>query len=38
MPLLSLDLAAFRSVPLIREPFEYLIVPGFVREEPPCAA
>jgi SM-20-related protein len=33
MPLLSLDLAAFRNALLIREPFEYLIVPGFVREE-----
>ena len=29
----TLDLAAFRSVPLNREPFEYLIVPGFVRPE-----
>ena len=26
----GLDLAAFRSTPLQREPFEYLIVPGFV--------
>jgi hypothetical protein len=26
-----LDLAAFRDTPLSREPFEYLIVPGFVR-------
>jgi hypothetical protein len=33
MPPRSLDLAAFRTTPLVREPFEYLIVPGFVREE-----
>ena len=29
----GLDLAAFRSMPLIRHPFEYLIVPGFIRPE-----
>jgi SM-20-related protein len=28
-----LDLDAFRKTPLIREPFEHLVVPGFVREE-----
>ena len=28
-----LDLEAFRSTPLVREPFDYLIVPGFVRPE-----
>jgi hypothetical protein len=28
-----LDLAAFRATPLNRQPFEYLIVPGFVRPE-----
>jgi hypothetical protein len=28
-----LDLDAFRSTPLVREPFEYLIVPGFVVPE-----
>lgn len=28
-----LDLAALRATPLNREPFEYLIVPGFVRRE-----
>jgi SM-20-related protein len=28
-----LDLDAFRAVPLSREPFQYLIVPGFVRSE-----
>jgi hypothetical protein len=27
----QIDLAAFRSTPLVREPFPYLIVPGFVR-------
>ena len=32
MALSSLDLDAFRGTPLTREPFEYLIVPGFVRE------
>jgi hypothetical protein len=29
----ALDLAAFRAAPLVREPFEYVIVPGFVRPE-----
>lgn len=29
----ELDLAAFRSTTLIRRPFEYLILPGFVRQE-----
>jgi hypothetical protein len=28
-----LDLAAFRSTPLTREPFEYMIVPGFVKAQ-----
>jgi SM-20-related protein len=28
-----LDLAAFSSTPLVRQPFEYLIVPGFIRPE-----
>lgn len=28
-----LDLAAFGATPLIREPFEYLVVPGFVKAE-----
>lgn len=28
-----LDLAALRSAPLIRQPFDYLIVPGFVKPE-----
>ncbi len=32
-----LDLAAFRDTPLIREPFDHLILPGFVRPEA-CAA
>jgi hypothetical protein len=27
----EIDLAAFRATPLIRQPFEYLVVPGFVR-------
>jgi SM-20-related protein len=27
------DLDAFRATPLAREPFEYLVVPGFVRAE-----
>jgi hypothetical protein len=31
MTLRYLDLEAFRAVPLTREPFQYLIVPGFVR-------
>jgi hypothetical protein len=29
----SLDLDAFRATRLIREPFDYLIVPGFIRPE-----
>lgn len=29
----TLDLAAFCATPLVREPFEYLIVPGFVKPE-----
>jgi len=29
----ALDLAAFRSAPLVREPYEYLIVPGFLKAE-----
>jgi SM-20-related protein len=29
----GLDLNAFRSTPLVREPFEHLIVPGFIRPE-----
>jgi SM-20-related protein len=29
----ALDLAAFASTPLVRQPFEYLIVPGFIRPE-----
>ena len=29
----ALDLAAFRATPLTREPFEYLVVPHFVRPE-----
>ena len=33
MALSCLDLDAFRSTPLTTEPFEHLIVPGFVREE-----
>jgi SM-20-related protein len=33
MTLRCLDLESFRSVPLTREPFQYLIVPGFVRAE-----
>src|SRR5439155_16496790 len=28
-----LDLAAFRATPLNRQPFEYLIVPGFIKAE-----
>ena len=28
-----LDLAAFRATPLVREPFEYLVLPNFVRPE-----
>lgn len=33
----ALDLAAFRAMPLVRRPFEYLILPGFVKPEA-CAA
>jgi SM-20-related protein len=33
MTLRYLDLGAFRTMPLTREPFQYLIVPGFVRRE-----
>ena len=33
MTLRYLDLEAFRSTPLIHDPFDYLIVPGFVRKE-----
>ncbi len=29
----ALDLNAFRSTPLVRQPFEYLIVPGFVKAQ-----
>jgi hypothetical protein len=29
----ALDLGAFRSTPLTRQPFPYLIVPGFIRPE-----
>jgi SM-20-related protein len=29
----TLDLDAFRATPLTRDPFEYLIVPGFVKPE-----
>lgn len=29
----AIDLAAFRATPLVREPFEHLIVPGFIRPE-----
>jgi SM-20-related protein len=29
----GLDLAAFRATPLIRQPFDYLIVPGFIKPE-----
>ncbi len=27
----ALDLAAFRAIPLVRTPFEYLILPGFIK-------
>jgi len=33
MSLRDLDLEAFRAVPLSRDPFQYLIVPGFVRPD-----
>jgi SM-20-related protein len=29
----ALDLAAFRATPLQRDPFDYLILPGFIRPE-----
>lgn len=29
----ALDLAAFRATPLVRQPFEYLVLPGFVKAE-----
>jgi hypothetical protein len=29
----AIDLVAFRATPLIRTPFEHLIVPGFIRRE-----
>lgn len=29
----ALDLSAFRATPLVREPFEYLVLPGFVKPE-----
>ncbi|HWB09737.1 MAG TPA: 2OG-Fe(II) oxygenase [Pirellulales bacterium] len=29
----ALDLASFRATPLVREPFEYLVLPGFVKGE-----
>lgn len=29
----TLDMQAFRATPLVREPFDYLIVPGFVKQE-----
>jgi hypothetical protein len=32
-----IDLAAFRTTPLVRQPFEYLVVPGFIRPRA-CAA
>ena len=32
-PMDVLDLAAFSATPLVRQPFEYLIVPGFIRRE-----
>ena len=33
MTLRSLDLEALKAVPLTREPFEFFVVPGFVRPE-----
>jgi SM-20-related protein len=33
MSLRCLDLEALKAVPLTREPFEYLVIPGFVRPE-----
>jgi hypothetical protein len=29
----GLDLAAFRSTPLVRQPFHFLVVPGFIRPD-----
>lgn len=29
----ALDLTAFRATPLVREPFEYLVLPGFIKSE-----
>ncbi|MBV8558439.1 MAG: hypothetical protein JO116_23100, partial [Planctomycetaceae bacterium] len=29
----ALDLAAFRATPLTKEPFDYLILPGFLKPE-----
>ena len=29
----TLDIQAFRATPLVRQPFDYLIVPGFVKPE-----
>src|SRR4051812_17143350 len=29
----GLDLAAFRSTPLVRQPFPHLIVPGFIQPQ-----
>ena len=29
----DLDLDAFRATPLTREPFEFLVVPGFIKPE-----
>jgi hypothetical protein len=29
----DVDLATFRAVPLEREPFEYLVVPAFIKRE-----
>src|ERR1700746_2384685 len=33
MGLRYLDMEAFRATPRAREPFEYLVVPGFVRSD-----
>ena len=33
MTLRSLDLEALKATPVTREPFEYFVVPGFVRPE-----
>jgi hypothetical protein len=37
MPMQSLDLEAFRAAPLIREPFEYLVLPGFLKPQAAAA-